>query len=72
MSYGLLDIAKDTFNGTVQYAETELQQRRIALCRQCPLLISSFFDNIGQCSKCGCYISHKVKYSQTNCPNNLW
>jgi len=68
MSYGLIDVAMDMITGNIKYASPELQQSRLDCCNHCPLLIKL----MGQCSKCGCIVSYKVKFLGASCPNNIW
>ena len=46
----------------------ELQNERLAICEQCPLLIR---DSM-RCGACGCYVKAKTKMESAKCPKGHW
>jgi len=44
-------------------ASDEVYSERLALCRDCDMLIS------GVCAKCGCYVEFRAAFADQQCPN---
>ena len=66
--YNIIDVVRDTINGTVEYAEKETMKDRLRLCFECERLI----ELTNQCKECGCFVKLKVKYKETSCPLGKW
>lgn len=57
----------DFLNPDTEYVGEELENKRFAICKECPeLLISK------QCNQCGCFMPAKVKLLHAQCPKGLW
>jgi hypothetical protein len=54
-------------SGLSNVAESE-QERRLAICAECPLLIKES----GRCSACGCFLATKTKWASSSCPKGKW
>lgn len=50
------------------YVPHEIQEKRFAICKQCPKLIRPTM----QCAECGCLMHLKTKLVQAECPLGLW
>ena len=48
-------------------APQDLQQARMAICRECPELTT-----LTRCRKCGCFMAVKVKLKGARCPLEKW
>ena len=57
----------DIFNKNIQKVETEVAEKRMAICKTCPELLIT-----GMCKKCGCLMSSKTKIPQASCPLEKW
>lgn len=68
MTYGIIDVVKDTLNGTVEYVTREEKKRRLDICLSCEHLKKL----ARQCSLCGCFIDMKTKYTESECPGEKW
>jgi len=70
------NLAKFTFevvkgaitSSTPVFASEELQQERLSICKECEY----YSKRQNRCKKCGCFLSHKVKFQQTVCPVQKW
>ena len=47
-------------------AEAILSEKRLAVCRECDLLID------GLCRSCGCYVELRAAVKNGSCPWNKW
>jgi|9_EtaG_2_1085328.scaffolds.fasta_scaffold02248_8 hypothetical protein len=52
-------------SGMQNVSETQYETR-LKICEVCP------FRKDTKCSKCGCYIEVKAKWSTSTCPDNRW
>jgi len=66
-SYGLMDLTKDIFKGTVDRASLEEASRRLNICNACPDL-----SMLRACKHCGCFMDAKVKFEKSTCPVGKW
>ena len=58
----------DLLNPNQPRSTKELQQERLAICRQC-----EFFNHItAGCKKCGCFMKLKTKLENATCPVGKW
>ena len=57
----------DLFNKNIGRVETEIAADRLAICKECPELLPT-----GNCKKCGCFMSAKVKLPNASCPLHKW
>lgn len=57
----------DLFNKNLGRVETEIAEERLAICKAC-----DFFLPTGNCSKCGCFMTAKVKLPNASCPEHKW
>ena len=57
----------DLFNKNLGRVETMVAEERLAICKACP-----FYTVTGTCSKCGCFMSAKVKLPNASCPEHKW
>jgi len=57
----------DLFNKNLGRVETEIADERFSICKTCDFLLPT-----GNCSKCGCFMSSKVKLPNASCPENKW
>lgn len=58
----------DLFNKNIGRVETEVAQKRLDICKECPFFISA----TTQCTKCGCVMSLKAKLPNAECPVHKW
>lgn len=68
MGYSIFDVIKDTIQGTTQIADQTTIDNRIAVCNVC----DEQNRILRVCTKCGCWIPGKAKYSQSFCPIGRW
>lgn len=68
MSYGVVDILKDTISGEVVWSEDELKKKRLEICTGC----EHFIKTTKQCGKCGCFVSSKIAFKKSQCPIGKW
>lgn len=47
-------------------APTALYEERLAVCKQCELLLD------GMCRSCGCYVELRAVVAERSCPWNKW
>jgi hypothetical protein len=57
----------DIFNKNIEKVETEIAEKRLAICKGCPELLPT-----GNCKKCGCFMSSKTKLPHASCPIGKW
>ena len=57
----------DLFNKNIGRVETDIAEERYEICKKCPFLLPT-----GNCSKCGCFMSQKVKLPNAECPEHKW
>lgn len=58
----------DLLNPNQPRAESELAQKRLSICEQCP-----FFRQVSKtCKKCGCFMNLKVTLDNAYCPIDKW
>lgn len=68
MAYNVLDAIKDAvFHSDTCYVEKEEAERRASICDKCP-----FKKRLNRCDLCGCYLPAKVRFVQSECPDNRW
>jgi hypothetical protein len=58
----------DIFNKNIEKVMGPEQEKRFALCLQCPELIKA----TSQCKKCGCFMKAKVSLPHAECPLGKW
>jgi hypothetical protein len=58
----------DLLNPNKDRASEEIQEERLAICRDCP----SYRKMLKQCKECGCVMPAKVKLADAFCPLNKW
>lgn len=58
----------------VQSKLTEGQIKRLAICKECPLLRFKTILNkkFAYCGSCGCDLSAKVRVDKEECPQGKW
>jgi hypothetical protein len=55
-------------NGNELFVSEETKIKRVETCNSC-----DFFDSRhNRCRKCGCFMEHKVKFQDAQCPIKLW
>lgn len=58
----------DMLNPKQPRSTKELQQERLAICRQC-----EFFNSLTVgCNICGCFMRAKTKLANATCPKGHW
>lgn len=50
------------------FTSAEQQQQRLDICNTCPY----FASQEKRCKKCGCWLTHKVKFKISECPILKW
>ncbi len=72
MVKGFVGSAKDIISGVVVgenlIVSDEVHNHRMNICGGCEF----FIKENKRCSKCGCFMHVKSKFSQTNCPVDKW
>lgn len=58
----------DLLNPNEPRALSELAQKRLSICEQCPF----FRPTSKTCKKCGCFMKLKVTLDNAYCPINKW
>jgi hypothetical protein len=58
----------DMLNPNKERVSDEAQERRMAICKECPFYIKV----TTQCSKCGCVMAAKTKLADAYCPIGNW
>jgi hypothetical protein len=58
----------DLFNKNIGRVQTEIAEQRLAICKECPELVSA----TSQCKKCGCLMNLKTKLPNASCPIGKW
>lgn len=58
----------DIFDTNTEWVDSELSQKRLDICKQCPELINI----TKQCKKCGCFMVLKTKIEHSRCPIDKW
>lgn len=49
-------------------ASPEIREKRLEICRAC-----EYYDEKQvRCRKCGCFLTHKVKFTIDSCPLDKW
>ena len=64
------EVLKEAFKGNNEklFVNADVQKKRLDICKECP-----YFDGSqGRCKHCGCFLSHKVKFSLESCPIDKW
>lgn len=64
------EVIKEAFKGGHEklFVNAEIQKKRLDICKSC-----IYFDSSqGRCKSCGCYLTHKVKFSLESCPMDKW
>lgn len=64
----LFVIAKNKAQGINQNVNTEVKNKRLAECLNCPRLNKTLM----QCKECGCFVNLKTEYKQEECPLGKW
>jgi hypothetical protein len=57
----------DLYNKALGRVGAEVAAQRMAICRECP-----FFNSIGQCTECHCFMALKTKLPNASCPQHKW
>jgi hypothetical protein len=57
----------DLFNRNLGRVSTQVADKRLEICKACPELLPT-----GNCKKCGCFMSAKVKLPNAECPLHKW
>lgn len=57
----------DLFNKNIGRVETDIADKRFAICKECPMLLPT-----GNCRECGCFMHAKVKLPNAYCPLHKW
>lgn len=65
--FTLIDAAKAVVNRD-GLADQSIVDKRLEVCSKCPALLAL----TRQCTKCGCFVDLKSKFSQANCPDFKW
>lgn len=47
-------------------AESQLYEKRLAVCRECDMLLQ------GMCRSCGCYVELRAAIAKNSCPGKKW
>lgn len=55
-------------SSTPVFASEELQEERLSVCKKCDY----YSQRHCRCKHCGCYLKHKVKFTQSSCPLEKW
>jgi hypothetical protein len=58
----------DLFNPEIGRVTDEVQEKRYAICQECP----RFLSLTKQCLECGCFMQLKTKLPNATCPLNKW
>jgi hypothetical protein len=59
---------KQASTGNSIFIDEETKNKRMELCNSC-----DFFDSqYKRCRKCGCFMEHKIKFKDVQCPIKLW
>ena len=58
----------DLFNKNIGRVETDIAEKRLAICKACPKYVSLTH----QCLECGCIMNAKVKLPNASCPLHKW
>jgi hypothetical protein len=58
----------DLFNPNKERVSDKAQERRMAICKECPFYIKV----TTQCSKCACIMPQKTKLADASCPVGKW
>lgn len=58
----------DLFNKNIGRVETEIAEKRFAICKECP----AYVKLTHQCKECGCVMNAKTKLPNASCPLNKW
>ena len=58
----------DLLNPNKDRVSDEAQERRMAICKECPFYIKI----TTQCSKCACIMTQKTKLADASCPIGKW
>ena len=58
----------DVLNPNTEFAEDDVQIKRMNICRECP----EFIKITNQCKKCGCVMKAKTKLLHASCPLGKW
>ncbi len=66
------EFAKDVGQGAIKgngfLATQEEQENRLNICNECP----HFNLDQKRCYKCGCFMEHKIKFTNSKCPISKW
>ena len=57
----------DFINPQTEYSSDEENDRRYAICEECPYLTAT-----KRCEKCGCFMVAKTKLLHATCPIGKW
>ena len=58
----------DILNPNTEWADKEISNSRMNICKSCPELIKL----TKQCKKCGCFMAVKTKLTGAECPLGKW
>jgi hypothetical protein len=64
----LRDAGKSALEGKGLVADSDVSNKRIAICAKCP----QFIKDQNRCSLCGCFLKAKVKMISESCPIGKW
>jgi len=62
------DTAIAGMTGQDMFVSAEIADTRLSICKEC----IHYSKEENRCRHCGCFLEHKTKFSQANCPINKW
>lgn len=67
MARNFLGAAADHVKNGLKNVDSELQEKRLAICSECPHIVED-----SRCGKCGCFLQTKTKWASSSCPIGKW
>jgi hypothetical protein len=62
------DVGQTIASGTNPILDEDFSQKRLDICNEC----NQFNVHSKRCYLCGCFMEHKVKFKDAECPMNMW
>ena len=62
------DVGQTVASGTNPIVAEDFFQKRLDICNEC----SQFNVHSKRCYLCGCFMEHKAKFKDAQCPMTMW
>lgn len=62
------EVGQTVVSGSTVFVSEELIENRLNICSEC----NQFNPTSKRCYLCGCFMEHKAKFKDAECPMNMW